>query len=186
MANAIVVVGASRGGLSPLRRITELLPHTCKATLFVVVHVGEIPNSLPEILSWNGRLPVSFGAEGTLIEAGHIYVAPSDRHMLVTAHDIQLSHGALVHFTRPAIDPLFKSAAVAFRERVIGVVLSGEGQDGAAGLAAIKDNGGVALVQEPGEAVSPDMPQAALKADGPDRLPIGAIARRIAEFCSRS
>ena len=90
MANAIVVVGASRGGLSPLRRITKSLPHTCKATLFVVVHVGEIPNSLPEILSWNGRLPVSFGAEGTLIEAGHIYVAPSDRHMLVTAHDIRL------------------------------------------------------------------------------------------------
>ena len=110
----------------------------------------------------------------------NIYVAPSDRHMLVTAHDIQLSHGALVHFTRPAIDPLFKSAAVAFRERVIGVVLSGEGQDGAAGLAAIKDNGGVALVQRPGEAVSPDMPQAALKADGPDRLP--DLERLPAEF----
>jgi two-component system chemotaxis response regulator CheB len=186
MANAIVVVGASSGGLSPLRMITESLPHTCKATLLVVVHVGKSANSIPEILSWNGRLPVSFGAEGTLIEPGHIYVAPSDRHMLVTTDNIQLSHGSLVHFTRPAIDPLFMSAAGAFRERVIGVVLSGEGRDGAAGLAAIKSNGGVALVQEPGEAVSPGMPQAALNADAPERLPISAIAGRIAEFCSRT
>jgi two-component system, chemotaxis family, protein-glutamate methylesterase/glutaminase len=186
MANAIVVVGASSGGIAPLRMITELLPRSCKATLFVVSHVGRVVNSLPEILSWNGRLPVSLGAEGTMIEPGHIYVAPSDRHMLVTADNIELRHSPLIHFTRPAIDPLFMSAAVAFRERVIGVILSGEGQDGADGLVAIKSNGGIALVQEPGEAVAPGMPQAALHADDPERLPIEAIARRISEFCSRT
>jgi two-component system chemotaxis response regulator CheB len=186
MDNAIVVVGASAGGLSPLRKITESLPHNCEVTVFVVVHVGKFRNSVPEILSWNGRLPVSFGADGALIEPGHIYVAPSDQHMLVTAHNIQLTQGSLVHRTRPAIDPLFTSAADAFRERVIGVVLSGEGQDGAAGLATIKENGGVALVQEPGEAISPGMPQSAIKADAPERLPIDAIARRVAEFCSRT
>ena len=186
MANAIVVVGASSGGIAPLRMITESLPHTCKAALFVVSHVGKVLNSLPEILSWNGKLPVSLGAEGTVIEPGHVYVAPPDRHMLVTSHNIELRHSPLIHFTRPAIDPLFMSAAAAFRERVIGVVLSGEGRDGADGLAAIKTHGGVALVQEPGEAVSPGMPQAAINATEPERLPISAVARRIAEFCSRT
>jgi two-component system, chemotaxis family, protein-glutamate methylesterase/glutaminase len=186
MSQAIVVVGASAGGLAPLRSITEALPRNCKATLFVVVHVGKIRNSIPEILSWNGKMPASFGADGALIEPGHIYVAPSDQHMLVTADSIQLTHGSLVHFTRPAIDPLFTSAADAFRERVVGIVLSGEGRDGAAGLTAIKKGGGLALVQEPGEAISPGMPQAAIQADAPERLPIDAIASRVAEFCSRT
>jgi two-component system, chemotaxis family, protein-glutamate methylesterase/glutaminase len=104
MANAIVVVGASSGGLSPLRRITESLPHNCKVTVFVVVHVGKFRNSVPEILSWNGRLPVSLGADGALIEPGHIYVAPSDQHMLVTTDNIQLSQAAAPGMPQAAIE----------------------------------------------------------------------------------
>jgi two-component system, chemotaxis family, protein-glutamate methylesterase/glutaminase len=179
----IVVVGASAGGLSPLRSITESLPRTCKATLFIVVHTGRIPSSLPEILSWHGRMPVEFGRNGTHIEAGHIYVAPPDRHMLVSINRIQLSSGPLLHYTRPAIDPLFESAAAAFGKRVVGIVLSGQGRDGAVGLAAIKRKGGLALVQDPREAEAPDMPKAAISAVSPESLPVDAIARRVAQFC---
>jgi two-component system chemotaxis response regulator CheB len=88
VSNAIVVVGASAGGLAPIRRITEALPVTCKATLFIVLHTGRIPSSLPEILSWHGKMPVEFGQNGAQIEKGHIYVAPSDWHMLVSANRI--------------------------------------------------------------------------------------------------
>jgi len=180
---AIIVVGASDGGLAPLRQITESLPRYCKATLFVVVHIGRIQSSLPDILSWHGRMPVEFGRNGAKIEAGHIYVAPSDRHMLLSDTRIHLSSGPLVHHTRPAIDPLFASAADSFGKRVVGVVLSGQGRDGAAGLAAIKSKGGLALVQEPGGAAAPDMPKAAFAADSPESLLVDAIARRVAQFC---
>ena len=179
----IIVVGASAGGLAPLRSITESLPRNCMATLFIVVHTGRIPSSLPEILSWHGRMPVEFGRNGAHIEAGHIYVAPSDRHMLLSINRIQLSNGPLVHYTRPAIDPLFESAADAFGKRVVGIVLSGQGRDGAAGLAAIKRKGGLALAQDPREAAAPDMPKAAISAVSPESLPVDAIARRVAQFC---
>jgi two-component system, chemotaxis family, protein-glutamate methylesterase/glutaminase len=179
------VVGASAGGLNPLRAITEALPRECGATFFVVVHIGKIPSVLPEILSWHGRLPVAFASDGEPIKPGHIYVAPSDRHMVLAEQHILLSDAPFVHHTRPAIDPLFMSAAETFGERVIGIVLSGTGSDGAAGLAAIKKGGGVALVQEPGEASSPGMPQAAIAADAPERLEVAEIARRVVGFCAQ-
>jgi two-component system, chemotaxis family, protein-glutamate methylesterase/glutaminase len=172
-----------QGGLDPLRSITEALPRNCKASLFVIVHIGRIPSSLPEILSWHGQMPVAFGRNGARIDGGHIYVAPSDRHMLLSAHNVRLSDGPLVHHTRPAIDPLFTSAAEVFGKRVVGIVLSGNGSDGAGGLSAIKRRGGVALVQEPNEAAVPSMPEAAISADSPERLPIEAIARRVSQFC---
>jgi two-component system chemotaxis response regulator CheB len=181
--NAVVVIGASEGGVDPLRQITEGLALKCGASVFVVMHTGIIPSSLPDILSWHGKLPVHFGRDGASIERGQIYVAPPDHHMLVTCDHIQLNQGPMIHHTRPSIDPLFISASEAFGRRVVGIVLSGTGSDGARGLAAIGANGGCSFVQEPGEAASPGMPQAAIAADAPERLPVRAIARRVAEFC---
>ena len=182
--NAIVVIGASEGGVDPLRQITEGLSLKCGASVFVVMHTGNIPSSLPEILSWHGKLPVEFGRNGARIKPGWIYVAPPDQHMIVVIDHIQLAQSPMVHQTRPSIDPLFTSAAEAFGKRVVGVVLSGTGDDGADGLVAIAANGGCSLVQEPGEASSPGMPEAAIAADDPERLPIAAISRRVAKFCS--
>ncbi|MEA2803484.1 MAG: two-component system, chemotaxis family, protein-glutamate methylesterase/glutaminase [Rhodospirillaceae bacterium] len=182
VAHAIVAVGASGGGLEPLRRITERLPRNCAVTVFVVMHSGAA-SFLPEILSWHGKLRVEFAREGDFIAAGRIYVAPPDHHMCVEAGHIRLNKGARVHSVRPAIDPMFASIAGAYGRRVMGVVLSGAGTDGAAGIVEIERLGGCALVQDPRQASSPSMPKAALAADSPECLSIEDIAVRVTEFC---
>jgi two-component system chemotaxis response regulator CheB len=182
--HAIVVVGAATGGLDPLRRITEGLPRDCSASVFVVMHAS-YPGLLPEILGWHGRLPIVFGRDGALIEAGHIYVAPQDHHMLVETHHIRLNQGPKMHSVRPAADLLFTSAAEAHGKRVVGVVLSGAGSDGAIGLEIIKQHGGHALVEDPRDATSPSMPAAAIAADSPECLRIGDLSRRVSDFCLR-
>jgi two-component system chemotaxis response regulator CheB len=185
MANfPIVLIGAADGGLDPVRRITEALPHDCRAAVAVVFHTGSQPSAVPEILRWHGRLPVVFGAEGTRLEPGHLYVAPPDRHMLLSQVGFHLDRGSKVHDNRPAIDPLFVSASMAFGPRVIGVVLSGLGRDGAAGLRMIHNRGGLAFVQDPVEAAVSGMPAAAFAMDNPEVLPIEEISKRIARFCS--
>ncbi len=180
----IVAIGAAAGGLDPVRRITEALPHHCGAAVLVVFHSGAQPSALPEILSWHGKLPVVFGEQGTPLETGRLYVAPPDRHMLLSRVGIHLDSGTRVHGTRPAIDPLFVSAAMAFGPRVIGVGLSGLGRDGAAGLRTIGACGGLALTQDPAEAAAPDMPAAAVNQGHPEILPIDRLARRVARFCA--
>ncbi len=182
--HAIIVVGVSTGGLAPLRSVIEALPTHCGASVFVVMHSGAAPSILPEILGWHGRVNVAFAEDGALIEAAHVYVAPPDRHMVVDVDRIWLNRGPKVHSTRPAIDPLFISAAEAHGSRVVGVVLSGGGTDGALGLAAIKAHGGCALVEDPRGAPVPSMPAAAVAADSPEVLGIDALAHRVAEFCS--
>jgi two-component system chemotaxis response regulator CheB len=180
--NAIVMIAGSAGSLEPLRRIITALPVRCTAPVFAVMHIGRNPSVLPSLL---GRT-AAYAQDGVLIEAGHIYVAPPDHHMLLEPDRIRLSQGPKVHFTRPAADPLFVSAAAAHRERVIGIVLSGGGWDGAAGLRAIKDHGGTTLVQHPKDALMPWMPYAAIATANPDYcLPIQELAQRVGEFCSR-
>jgi two-component system, chemotaxis family, protein-glutamate methylesterase/glutaminase len=181
----VLTIGASAGGLEAVRRITEALPRNCGAAVALVMHVGRLPSQLPEILNWHGKLPAAFAEEGAVLEPGRIYVAPPDRHLLLQALGrIHLDDGTLVHHTRPAVDPLFASAAAAFGQRVVGVVLSGRGSDGAAGLRAIKDHGGLALVEDPARAAAPQMPLAAAADDAPEILPLDQLARRIARFCS--
>ncbi len=180
----IVLIGAADGGLLPIRHITETLPRDCGAAVAVVFHTGARPSDVPEILSWHGRLPVEFGTEGAPLQPGHLYVAPPDRHMLVSRGGIHLDRGAKVHGARPAIDPLFVSAAMAFGPHVAGVVLSGAGKDGAAGLRTIHNCGGLALIQDPVEAAAPEMPAAAFAVNAPEVLPIEQLARRVACFCS--
>jgi two-component system chemotaxis response regulator CheB len=182
--HAIVAIGASAGGLEPLRRIVAALPIPCIASVFVVMHIGSNPSVLPSLLDRPG-FPATFAQEGTLIEAGHIYVAPPDHHMLLEQYSIRLSHGPKIHYTRPAIDPLFVSAAEIHGNQVLGIILSGEAGDGAAGLRAIKMHGGTTLVQLPKDAVAPSMPRAAIMADHPDDcLSVEEIAQRVGIFCS--
>jgi len=183
-AHSIVAVGASGGGLEPLRRITERLPRNSGATVFVVMHSGAA-SFLPEILSWHGKLAVEFARDGAPVEAGHIYVAPPDRHMCVVADHIRLNQEPRVHNVRPAIDPMFASVAKAYGKRVMGIVLSGAGSDGAAGIVEIERLGGCALVQDPRQATVPSMPEAVIAADAPECLSIEDIAVRVTEFCSR-
>jgi two-component system, chemotaxis family, protein-glutamate methylesterase/glutaminase len=181
----IVVIAASAGGLSPLRSIIAALPVPCAAAVFVVMHIGSNPSILPDLLSRTGLLPAAFARDGDAIEAGHIYVAPPDHHMVLGFVSIRLNQGPKVHYTRPAADPLFISAAEAHGKRVMGVVLSGGDSDGATGLRAIREHGGTALVQDPKEAAMPSMPRAAIAAGHPDAcLPVEEIARRIRRFCA--
>ena len=117
----VIAIGASAGALDAVRRITEALPRNCKAAIILVSHVGAIPSQLPEILSWHGRMPVLFAEHGADLEPGRIYVAPPDHHVLLGGSGrIRLDHGSKVHNTRPAVDPLFTSAAAAFGRRVVG------------------------------------------------------------------
>ena len=181
----IVVIAASAGGLNPLRRIIAALPVPCAAAVFIVMHIGTQRSTLPSLLS--GQLPAAFAQGGNLIKAGHIYVAPPDRHMILGPARIELNQGPKVHHTRPAADPLFISAAKAHGPRVLGIVLSGGDGDGADGLRTIKDYGGTAFVQDPEEAEIPAMPRSALMADHPDRcLATWEIAERTRAFCSTS
>jgi two-component system chemotaxis response regulator CheB len=181
----IVLIAASSGGHDPLRNIIAALPILCTAAVFVVVHIGPYPSDLPRILGSIGEHPAMFPEDGTLIEAGRIYVAPPDHHMLVEETVIRLTQGPKVHHTRPAADPLFISAAEANWQRVIGIVLSGSLCDGAAGLRAIAEHGGTAFVQDPEEAAVPYMPRAAMMADHRHScLPVHEIAQRVRVFCS--
>jgi two-component system chemotaxis response regulator CheB len=164
----IVVIGASAGGLEPLLRIIAAVPVPCAAAFFIVQHIGCRPSILPDLLGGAGRLPTSFARDGASIEAGHIYVAPADHHMVLETARIRLSREQPLHYTRPAADPLFVSAAEAHGQQVIGIVLSGGGSDGAIGLRAIKQHGGTTIVQHPEDAAMPWMPRAALATARPD------------------
>jgi two-component system chemotaxis response regulator CheB len=137
----------------------------------VVLHVSASGTSvLPQILSRHSALPVAFAEDGEELRRGQIYVAPPDFHALVDGHTIHLSDGPRENGHRPAIDPLFRSAALTAGARVIGVVLSGLLDDGADGLRAIKHSGGAAMVQDPGDALFAGMPNAAIAVAEPDRV----------------
>lgn len=159
----VVAVGASAGGVSALRRFVDGLNADVSAPILIVQHIGPYPSILPDLLCRAGRLPATHAREGDELRAGHIYVAPPDHHMLVEDGAIRLSHGAKEHHTRPAIDPLFRSVALSYGPRAIGVVMTGWGEDGTAGLQAIKECGGRVFVQLPAEAEQPDMPMTALE-----------------------
>ena len=163
MKGRIVVIGASLSGIDALSRLVEHLPANFPAPVLITQHVAaHSPGMLPYILAKAGHLPALHPKSGELIEPGHIYVAPPDRHMLVHPGYIHLSHGPRENHARPAIDPLFRSAAISYGPATIGVVLTGQLDDGTAGLLAIKDRGGMTVVQEPSEATAPSMPRSAL------------------------
>ncbi|HKE44233.1 MAG TPA: chemotaxis protein CheB [Steroidobacteraceae bacterium] len=159
----IIVVGASTGGIASLQELVSALPADLPAAMLIVLHLGaNAPGMLPEILGRAGPLPAQVPEDKAAIEAGRIYVAPPDRHLLVERGRVRVVRGPKENRHRPAIDPLFRSAAWAYGPRVIGVVLSGELDDGTAGLWAIKTCGGIAVVQDPHGAISQGMPRNAL------------------------
>ena len=158
----ILVIGASTGGLDALRILLGDLPPDLPASVFLVVHVG-VTSHLASILDKISTLPVIQAESGTYFERNRIYVAAPGKHLLVHDDHILLRRGPRENHARPAIDPLFRSAAATFGGRVIGVVLSGALSDGTAGLRAIKRCNGLAVVQDPAEATAPDMPLSALQ-----------------------
>jgi two-component system chemotaxis response regulator CheB len=159
----IVVIGSSMGGIEALSSMASQLPADLPAAVLVVQHTSaDSPGLLGVILSRRGPLPAVVAEDGMPIEPGRIYVAPPNRHMLATADGIRITFGPRENRARPAIDPLFRTAAVNFRSRVVGVVLTGLLGDGAAGLLAVQRCGGIAMVQSPYDAEFADMPQRAL------------------------
>jgi two-component system chemotaxis response regulator CheB len=162
----IIAVGASAGGIDALRILVGGLPADLNASIFVVLHIGFGINGqsyLPEILSKAGPLRAVNPKHGEQIERGKIYLAPPDCHLLVTPDRILLSHGPKENRSRPAINPLFRSAAQSYGGRVTGVILTGMLDDGTAGLAEIKRQGGVAVVQDPSSALYSSMPFSAIQ-----------------------
>ncbi len=173
----IVVVGASAGGVETLIKLVGSLPADLPASVLVVLHIpAQNPSLLPEILSRSGQLKAVHPKDGEAIQQGCIYVAPPDRHLLAAQGHVHLVRGPKENRLRPAIDPLFRSAAIAYGPKVVGVVLTGSLDDGTAGLRAIKRLGGVAIVQDPEEALYPSMPLSALEHVAIDyKLPVSAI-----------
>jgi two-component system chemotaxis response regulator CheB len=167
---AIVVIGASSGGVEALNALVTRLAPDIPAALFVVQHIGRNPSCLPEILSGAGPLHAVHAVQGQTVRPGEIYVAPPDHHLLVKRGYVTLSRGPRENWARPAIDPLFRSAAAAYGPCVIGVILTGGLSDGTAGLRAIRDAGGRAVVQDPSDALYPDMPASALDHAGADHI----------------
>jgi two-component system, chemotaxis family, protein-glutamate methylesterase/glutaminase len=171
----IIVIGGSSGATAPLKDILGRLPKDLPAAVFVVRHIpAHGTGILSTVMSGFSRLPVVQAENGMVIENGHIYLAAPDHHLLVYESHVMLGRGPRENLVRPAIDPLFRSAALQYGPRVIGVILSGLLSDGAAGLNAIKRCGGLALVQDPLDAIADEMPRRALEATTVDLCVPGA------------
>jgi two-component system chemotaxis response regulator CheB len=177
----IVVIGASAGGVEALRTLVQGLPADLPAAVFVVLHM--LPRStsrLAQILDRRCRLTVAAAVDGEPIERGRVYVAPPDHHMLLELGHVRLTRDPRENGHRPAVNPLFRSAAQEHGPRVIGAVLSGALDDGTAGLKMIVDRGGAALVQDPADALYPSMPRSALENEPAARaVPIAAMAEAV-------
>ncbi len=187
MANKdLIVIGASAGGVEALKKLVQRLPADFKASLLVVQHTAPSgPGLLPSIFESVGSLPASHAADQEIIEPGHIYVAPPDHHLTVAAScRLHLTRGTKENHVSPSVDVLFRSAALARGPHVIGVVSTGWLQDGAAGLRAIKERGGIAVVQDPQDAQVPSMPESALYHVQVDHcVPLDEMADLLVRLC---
>lgn len=184
----IICIGGSAGSRGPLRAILGGLPAGLPSSVLVVTHMATRgANWLAESLRGHGTLPMHVAADGETLGPGQVLLASPDRHLVATSTGVRLGLGPRENMARPAVDALFRSAAVAYGPRVVGVVLSGMLDDGAAGLDAIRQCGGVTVVQDPEEAEAPSMPRAALEAcGGVDHcLPAAAIAPLLASLSRR-
>ena len=180
----IIVIGTSAGGVETLCELNKHLPRDLDASVFVVMHIGA-ETQLPQILTRCGKLPALIAEHGKRYQRGCIYCAPAQCHLSLKDHTMAVSRGPRENGHRPAADVLFRSAAREHRSKVVGVVLSGARDDGSAGLYAIKARGGVAIVQDPAEAMTPDMPQNALNMVDIDFcLPVRQIADVLVQLAS--
>ena len=178
MAFEIVVVGASIGGLSALQVLLSGLPAEFSLPMVIVQHREKgMETGLSEFLAQSSRRPVTEPEDKEIMLPGRAYLAPCDYHLLIEGGNFALSTDAPVGFGRPSIDVLFESAADEYQERAIGVILTGANRDGARGLAKIKSQGGLAVVEDPITAVCREMPDAAIKLTKVDWiLPLQAMA----------
>jgi two-component system chemotaxis response regulator CheB len=174
----IIVIGASAGGFDALKKLVAGLPKDFRDSIFIVWHMSpDVRGVLPQVLNRCGSLPAAHALDGELIEPNRIYVAPPDRHLLVEKGRMRVTRGPKENRFRPAVDPLFRSAAYAYGNRVIGVILSGALDDGTAGLWTIKNRGGIAVVQDPKDAEVSSMPENALREVAVDyTVPISEMA----------
>lgn len=183
----IIAIGASAGGVEVLRSLVKQLPGDLPAALFVVIHIpSDHPSLLPTLLNHGGGLLAFHPTDGTPIRNGCIYVAPPDHHLIVEGPIVRVVRGPRENRSRPAIDPLFRSAAAGYGPRVVGVVLSGSLDDGSAGLRAIKHHGGITVVQDPEDASFREMPESALATVQVDYcLRATDMAQRLIELAHR-
>lgn len=164
IARDVVVIGASAGGIPAVTELLSLLPDDLHAIIGVVIHRGNRSQSnWSAMLGKRTNLRVTEPLDGDPVTHGVVYVAPADQHMRWVNGLVRLDRGRKEHYTRPAVDPLFMSAAQGYRQRVVGIVLTGNGSDGARGLFEIAAAGGIAIAQTPGEAESPWMPRRAIE-----------------------
>jgi two-component system, chemotaxis family, protein-glutamate methylesterase/glutaminase len=182
----IVVIGASAGALDALRVLVPALPAGFPAPICVVVHTSpQSPGILGSILARAGALHAANAIDGERLRAGRIYVAPPDFHLTVEPGRVRVTRGPRENGFRPAIDPLFRSAAQVFGPGAIGVILTGNLDDGVAGLWAIKQLGGAAVIQEPADALFPALPDHAVRHVATDHvLPLANIAHKLISLTS--
>ncbi|RYF15312.1 MAG: chemotaxis protein CheB [Comamonadaceae bacterium] len=181
--NHVVVIGASAGGVHALIDLAERLPAAFPVPVCIVQHIGSNPSLLPELLRYRGPNRAMHAEDGQRLEPGTLHIAPPDRHLLLDGDRLRLTIGPKENHARPAIDPLFRSAAASAGPGVIGVILTGQMDDGAAGLRAVKDCGGIAVVQDPATAAEPEMPRSALQNTDVDHcVPLAQIAPLLARL----
>lgn len=184
----IFVIGASAGGVQALESLVKALPPKLSAVVLVVLHrPPDYASMLSEILRRAGPLQVSDAIEGEVPRYGRIYTAATDRHLVIEHGILRLVRGPKENHSRPAIDPLFRSAAQEFGRRVVGIILSGTLFDGTSGLFAIKRQGGLTIVQDPNEASFPSMPESAIGNVAVDHiLPVAEIAALLVHVAARN
>ena len=182
----IIVIGASAGGFEALKLLVNGLPSGFPAALFIVWHMApEVHGILPQVLNRLAELPAAEAVNGEVIEHSRIYTAPPDRHMMLDNGFVRITRGPKENRFRPAIDPLFRSAAYEYGSNVIGVILSGSLDDGTSGLWTIKNRGGTAVVQDPNDAEVPSMPASAMREVQVDHvMPIAQISELLVKLVS--
>jgi two-component system, chemotaxis family, protein-glutamate methylesterase/glutaminase len=184
----LIVVGASAGGMAALKTLVAQFPKNFPAPVFIVNHMsadnsGEV---LVRVLNDSGSLACEHAKNEQEFKKGHIYLAPSDQHMLIVKGKILITKGARENRSRPAIDPLFRSAAVAYGNRVIGIILTGYLDDGTSGMMAIKRCGGVCIAQDPEDAEYPDMPKSVIANVGADYcVPVAQMGALLSDLLGR-
>lgn len=184
----LIVIGASAGGMTALKKLVAQFPQDFPAPVFIVTHMsadttGEV---LVNALNESSRLTCVHAHNNLIFKRGNIYLAPSDQHMLIVKGKILVTKGARENRSRPAIDPLFRSAAVAYGNQVIGIILTGYLDDGTSGMMAIKRCGGVCIAQDPEDAPYPDMPQSVIANVGADYcLPVAEMGVLLDDLLTR-
>jgi len=180
-ADPIVVIGCSHGGVAALLELTRAFDPRWHTSIFITIHIGRRKSSLPQLLGRHSSMPVSHARDREPIHRGRVYVAPPDCHLCIEPSYMRLSHGPRENWTRPAIDPMFRSAAITHAPSLVGILLTGHLCDGVNGLETIHRRGGRTIVQDPADALSPEMPRNALNRIEPDFIPpLCAIPRAIA------